>query len=145
MQAASFLAPPLLPVTPSRKLSKPLTLPSKLSSSVSSRVSPVKASPEAYEAATVDYSSTISYDTHFHLLVFPAEACETIGGEACLADICPEVKLNPEAQINTEMQAAEAFEREYLENSGPKTVFPAEACDDLGGEFCERPYQRGVY
>lgn len=53
--------------------------------------------------------------------VFPAEACETIGGEACLADIYPEVKLNPEAQINTEMQAAEAFEREYLEYSGPKT------------------------
>ncbi|XP_030461720.1 light-regulated protein, chloroplastic-like [Syzygium oleosum] len=137
MQAASFLAPPLLPVTPSKNLSKPLALPSKLSSSVSSRVSPVKASPEAYEAATVDYSSTIS--------VFPAEACETIGGEACSADIYPEVKLNPEAQINTEMQAAEAFEREYLEYSGPKTVFPAEACDDLGGEFCERPYQRGVY
>jgi len=23
-------------------------------------------------------------------------------------------------------------------------VFPGEACDDLGGEFCEAPYQAGV-
>lgn len=23
-------------------------------------------------------------------------------------------------------------------------VFPGEACDDLGGEFCEEPYQAGV-
>lgn len=23
-------------------------------------------------------------------------------------------------------------------------VFPGEACDDLGGEFCEAPYQDGV-
>lgn len=23
-------------------------------------------------------------------------------------------------------------------------VFPGEACDDLGGEFCEGPYQDGV-
>ncbi|KAF8020881.1 hypothetical protein BT93_G1325 [Corymbia citriodora subsp. variegata] len=137
MQAALFLAPPLLPVTPSKNLSKPLVLPSKLSSSVSSRASPVRASPVANEAATVDYSSTFS--------VFPAEACETIGGEACLADTYPEAKLNAEARFNAAVQAAEAIEREYLEYAGPKTVFPAEACDDLGGEFCERPYQRGVY
>lgn len=24
-------------------------------------------------------------------------------------------------------------------------VFPAEACDDLGGEFCEPDYQKDVY
>lgn len=24
-------------------------------------------------------------------------------------------------------------------------VFKGEACDDLGGMFCEREYQRGVY
>lgn len=24
-------------------------------------------------------------------------------------------------------------------------VFPGEACDDLGGEFCEPEYQRGVH
>ncbi|KAL3731081.1 hypothetical protein ACJRO7_028018 [Eucalyptus globulus] len=137
MQAALFLAPPLLPATPSKNLSKPLALPSKLSSSVLSRVSPAKASPAAYETATVDYSSSFS--------VFPAEACETIGGEACLADAYPEAKLNPAARISAAAQAAEAIEREYLEYTGPKTVFPAEACDDLGGEFCERPYQRGVY
>ncbi|KAJ8547763.1 hypothetical protein K7X08_011349 [Anisodus acutangulus] len=45
--------------------------------------------------------------------VFPAEACETIGGEACDVEI--------------------------------KTVFLGEACDALGGEFCEAEYQTGVY
>jgi len=35
-------------------------------------------------------------------------------------------------------------ERDYLSYDEPKTVFPGEACDDLGGEFCEAPYQAGV-
>jgi hypothetical protein len=77
--------------------------------------------------------------------VFPAEACETIGGEACAAEMYPEVKLKPEARSNNAQIAAESIEREYIEYTSPKTVLPGEACDVLGGEFCERPYQRGVY
>lgn len=26
-----------------------------------------------------------------------------------------------------------------------RRVFPGEACDDLGGEFCDPEYQQGVY
>ena len=39
----------------------------------------------------------------------------------------------------------EPVDREYLQYDSPKTVFPAEACDDLGGEFCDPEYQKGVY
>lgn len=54
--------------------------------------------------------------------VFPAEACETIGGEACLADTYPEVKLQPEARINSALNTApESVDREYLDYDGPKT------------------------
>ncbi|XP_048135120.1 light-regulated protein 1, chloroplastic-like [Rhodamnia argentea] len=133
MRAALFLAPALLPVTPSKNLSNPLALPSKPSSSVSSRVSPAKASWAPYKAATVDSSPTI--------LVSPAEASETIVGEACLADTYPK-------GINAAMQATKAVEREYPEYTVQKckpanmSVFPEEVCDDLGGMF---PYQRFVY
>lgn len=40
---------------------------------------------------------------------------------------------------------SESVDREYLDYNQPKTVFLAEACDDLGGEFCEPEYQTGVY
>ena len=76
--------------------------------------------------------------------MFPAEACETIGGDACLAEMYPEARLQPEAR-NERARASEAIEREYFEYNESKTVFKAEACDDLGGIFCEREYQRGVY
>ena len=77
--------------------------------------------------------------------VFPAEACETIGGEACDAEMYPEVKLQPEPKSNNAGTSTETVDREYLEYNNPKTVFPAEACDDLGGEFCEPEYQSGVF
>ncbi|ONK56119.1 uncharacterized protein A4U43_C10F4320 [Asparagus officinalis] len=91
----------------------------------------------AKETSTVDYSSTTS--------VFPAEACDTIGGEACSVDMFPEAK--PETPItNTKANvSSEEVERDYMEYSEPKTVFPGEACDDLGGEFCEPEYQKGVF
>lgn len=104
--------------------------------------------------------------------VFPAEACETIGGDACLAEMYPDIRLQPEAR-NERARALEATEREYFEYNEAKTknsftvvrcisvvnvcrinkhdiavvyrVFKAEACDNLGGIFCEREYQRGVY
>lgn len=54
--------------------------------------------------------------------VFPAEACETVGGEACLADMYPEVKLQPEASNNAPKAAAsENIDRDYLEYNDPKT------------------------
>ncbi|KAL5717358.1 hypothetical protein ACHQM5_010374 [Ranunculus cassubicifolius] len=88
------------------------------------------------ETSTVDYASSPTS-------VFPAEACETIGGDACDAQIFPETKLPQDNSIKA--KSAEEVDREYVEYDEPKTVFPAEACDDLGGEFCQPEYQKGVY
>ncbi|URD85328.1 hypothetical protein MUK42_27242 [Musa troglodytarum] len=41
--------------------------------------------------------------------------------------------------------ASEEIDRDYLEYNDPARVFPGEACDDLGGEFCEAEYQNGIY
>ena len=76
--------------------------------------------------------------------VFPAEACDIVGGEACEGEIGVEVKLK--ADSPSPSSPAVGVEREYVEYaSEKKTVFPGEACDDLGGEFCEPEYQSGVY
>ncbi|XP_041003832.1 light-regulated protein 1, chloroplastic [Juglans microcarpa x Juglans regia] len=138
MQAALTFAPTLLPLTPSKNFSLPTSFPPK-TSSLGARFAPIKATPaaNANDTTTVDYSSINS--------VFPAEACETIGGEACLADIYPEVRLQPEATNRTARIGSEDVDREYLEYTDAKTVFQGEACDDLGGIFCEHEYQKGVY
>ncbi|ERN06212.1 light-regulated protein [Amborella trichopoda] len=91
----------------------------------------------AGETSTVDYSSSTS--------VFPAEACDTVGGEACAAVMYPEVKPKAQSTTSKVKTVTEEVEREYLEYNEPKTVFPNEACDDLGGEFCEAEYQKGVF
>ncbi|KAK9271508.1 hypothetical protein L1049_001868 [Liquidambar formosana] len=135
MQAALTFAPPLCPLTPSKSFSTHRSFSPKLAGPIASRSSAIKATAVAYDTSTVDYSSMFS--------VFPAEACETIGGEACVADIYPEVKFQPEARNNR--RASEFIDREYLEYNDSKTVFRAEACDALGGKFCGREYQRGVY
>ncbi|CAN6485572.1 unnamed protein product [Victoria cruziana] len=89
------------------------------------------------ESVTVDYSSATS--------VFPAEACEVVGGEACDAAMYPEVKPTTEMPSSRGCQnAIEEVDREYMEYNEPKTVFPDEACDDLGGEFCETEDQKSV-
>ncbi|EEF49348.1 light-regulated protein, chloroplastic [Ricinus communis] len=140
MQAALSIAPPVFPVKPSKNLSQVILSPPQLgASSLAPRASPIKAAyaTVAYDTSTVDYSSVIS--------VFPAEACETLGGDACLANIFPEVKLEARNDAAAARIASEPIEREYLEYNDAKTVFCAEACDDLGGEFCSREYQRGVY
>ena len=90
------------------------------------------------DPSTVDYSSNATS-------VFPAEACETVGGDACDAEMYPEVKLEPQEKSTAAKTGKELQDRDYLEYDSPKTVFPAEACDDLGGEFCEPEYQKGVY
>ena len=137
MQAALCIAPTVLPLTPCKVFSQQAISQPKLGSSLTSRCPPLKAT-----AATYDTSSTFDYSSAFS--VFPAEACETIGGDACLAEMYPEARLQPEAR-NERARASEAIEREYFEYNESKTVFKAEACDDLGGIFCEREYQRGVY
>lgn len=125
-----------LPLTPTK------TLPSWRQSPKQHRtlvLSPIKAAiaTTAPEISTVDYSSKTS--------VFPAEACDTIGGDACVAEMYTEVKP-PANAVSTKARAvSDEVDREYMEYSEPKTVFPAEACDDLGGEFCEPEYQKGVY
>ncbi|KAL9251686.1 Light-regulated protein 1, chloroplastic-like protein [Drosera capensis] len=105
--------------------------------------SAIKASsPVAYELdnQTFDYNSTA-------LSVFPAEACETVGGEACTAYILPEAKIEQEAaSIRTGSANVVALEREYFDyTKQSKSVLKGEACDILGGEFCLAPYKRGVY
>uniref|UniRef100_A0ACD5XQW4 Uncharacterized protein n=1 Tax=Avena sativa TaxID=4498 RepID=A0ACD5XQW4_AVESA len=88
-------------------------------------------------AAEVDYSSDVS--------VFPMEACDLVGGEACeAAEMYPETKLGDSVPAVAASRVTEEVEREYLSYDDAKTVFPGEACDDLGGEFCEAPYQTGV-
>ncbi|KAK9120225.1 hypothetical protein Scep_018318 [Stephania cephalantha] len=124
MQALRFATlPPTAPTKTSATLPR---TPSKIRANAR-----IKASAAALETSTVDYSSEHS--------VFPAEACETIGGEACWYGILPEAKLEPQDK-ETVTAAQELVDREYLEYNDPKTVFRGEACDDLGGEFCQPGY-----
>ncbi|XP_044512499.1 light-regulated protein, chloroplastic-like [Mangifera indica] len=134
MQASLSFSPSFLSiVTPS----KTLALPGRVMPRQQTSLCPsIKATPVS-DSSTVDYSSMTS--------VFPAEACETIGGDACDAEMYPEVKLKPEIPSSKAETSSESIDRDYLDYSSPKTVFPGEACDDLGGEFCEPKYQEGVY
>ena len=65
------------------------------------------------------------------------EACDLIGGEACNVQMYPEAKLSSSAAVAVSRAAAEEVDRDYLSYDEPTTVFPEEACDDLGGEFCK--------
>ncbi|KAF3435316.1 hypothetical protein FNV43_RR22403 [Rhamnella rubrinervis] len=137
MQSAMSIAPTLIPLTPSSKnFSQVSTVPSKLCGSPASRRSSIKAVAVTSDTYSVDYSS--------HISVFPAEACEIIGGEACWAGMFPEVKLEPQSQNSVANTASEDVDREYLQYTDAKTVFRGEACDDLGGAFCEHEYQRSL-
>ncbi|CAF2143474.1 BnaA02g28200D [Brassica napus] len=139
MQGALSIKPTILPLSSplfSPKLT--LLLPQTITNTKASRLSslrPNTSSPTTSDPLTVDYDSLLS--------VFPAEACEVISGYACSADISPEVKL--ETKPISRPVTSENVDREYLEYNTPKTVFAAEACDDLGGEFCEPDYQKDVY
>ncbi|KAG6536613.1 hypothetical protein ZIOFF_001671 [Zingiber officinale] len=68
----------------------------------------------AAEKSTFDYSSTVS--------VFPMEACDILGGEACDTKMFPEVKLAA-SDKNTagSSVASEEIERDYLEYDDSKT------------------------
>ncbi|KAK8480910.1 hypothetical protein V6N13_080270 [Hibiscus sabdariffa] len=135
MQAALSLAPSSpIPIVTTPKTSSPPCKPTLKLPTLRRFV--IKATPVGQDNSTVDYSSTAS--------VFPAEACETVGGEACDVEMFPEVKLQKEAESNKDKAGSEQVDREYLEYNSPKTVFIGEACDDLGGEFCEPEYQKGV-
>ncbi|GAU24690.1 hypothetical protein TSUD_322990 [Trifolium subterraneum] len=138
--ALTFATTTFVPLTTPKSVSHltRTSFPTKLSGSQTLRYTSIKVATDNSDPSTVNYNSSFS--------VFPAEACETVGGEACLADMNPEVKLQPEAKKDTPKAAtSENTEREYLEYNDPKTVFQAEACDDLGGTFCEPDYQKGVY
>eukprot|EP00244_Chara_vulgaris_P008442 TRINITY_DN331_c0_g1_i4.p1 TRINITY_DN331_c0_g1~~TRINITY_DN331_c0_g1_i4.p1 ORF type:complete len:187 (+),score=34.84 TRINITY_DN331_c0_g1_i4:180-740(+) len=93
--------------------------------------------------------------------VFPAEACDELGGEFCNVEGVGE-EVNPQtsgAAAEEQPQAAptgmfasifgkgaaEIPDREYVQYDSTKTVFPGEACDDLGGEFCAPDFQEGVF
>ncbi|KAE8697435.1 Detected protein of unknown function [Hibiscus syriacus] len=129
MQAAAAAALSIDPI-PTLSPSKALTLRLGCSTASRGRRLSIKVTATTYDTSIVDYSFMLSALIDA-LSVFPAEACETIGGDACAADIYPEVRLQQEARTNSPRTTTE--------------VFCAEACDDLGGEFCSREYQRGVY
>ncbi|ONM30818.1 SNF7 family protein [Zea mays] len=110
----------------------------------------------ATEAAQIDYSSSVSYvfpgldqqttsrcrAKFWMVWVFPMEACDLLGGDACNGPMFPEAK--PASAAAAASRSVVGVDRDYLSYDEPKTVFPGEACDDLGGEFCEAPYQDGV-
>ncbi|XP_015086528.1 light-regulated protein, chloroplastic [Solanum pennellii] len=129
MQAALFFTS-----IPLVKPPKPLTTSPLRCVSTHLKITQIKATP--IDTSTVDYSSMNSS-------VFPAEACETIGGETCDVEMYPETK--PKSTASSKNLSMESVDREYLAYNEPKTVFLSEACDDLGGEFCEAKYQTGVY
>ncbi|KAF9618933.1 hypothetical protein IFM89_002928 [Coptis chinensis] len=138
MQAALCFAQSFPSFTTTKSSTRWLRSPSKIETILLRRhpaSTKVMAIPS--ENSTVDYTSKTS--------VFPAEACETIGGEACNAEIYPETTLKPEDTSIKGKTTQESVDREYLEYEDQKTVFPGEACDDLGGEFCQPEYQKGVY
>ncbi|XP_004145699.2 light-regulated protein, chloroplastic [Cucumis sativus] len=140
MQAVLSIAVPSLLPSSTLSSNKPSHFPLITFSSHSSRRSSIKATASVvYDTSVVDYSSAIS--------VFPAEACETIGGEACgWENMFPEVRLQ-QASLNNQnpVASSEEIDREYLDYADSKTVFPGEACDDLGGEFCEPEFLNGVF
>ncbi|KAG7022624.1 Light-regulated protein, partial [Cucurbita argyrosperma subsp. argyrosperma] len=101
---------------------------------------------DSYARVIINYARIDLY-TWVRDGVFPAEACETIGGEACWANIFPEVRLQASADSDEAAAVAlEEIDREYLHYAAQsKTVFPGEACDDLGGEFCGAEFLNGIF
>ncbi|GAV82265.1 Lir1 domain-containing protein [Cephalotus follicularis] len=134
MQAVLLFAPSPLPIVTHTKT---LALQWRsLPRLIQTRRCPTIKATNIQDPSTVDYNSTAS--------VFPAEACETVGGEACTVEMYPEGKLKQESSSTTVRAFnSELVDREYLEYNNPKTVFLDEACDDLGGEFCE-PESQGA-
>ncbi|KAF4397540.1 hypothetical protein G4B88_027280 [Cannabis sativa] len=146
MQASlSIISPTLIPLKPSKKPSQLTLFPSKLSTSFTFRNSSVKAN-----VVTTNNTNTVNYNSPFS--VFPAEACETIGGEACF------LKQSFNKSRLTQHQLQHHLQRPLKENILStmiqkrkhayiyfNQVFRREACDDLGGEFCEHDYQKSVY
>jgi hypothetical protein len=53
--------------------------------------------------------------------VFPMEACELLGGEACSAQMYPEVKPAAAAEEVISWMRKEGVERDYLAYDEPKT------------------------
>ncbi|KAL8557416.1 hypothetical protein ACS0TY_004733 [Phlomoides rotata] len=97
-------SPPLLP-TPLVITTPPKYVPAAFNAS---RFASIRSNSQS-----VNYNSAVS--------VFPAEACETVGGDACMAEMSPEVKLKPEA--DERKAASEPVEREYLDfTDSSKTI-----------------------
>jgi hypothetical protein len=122
---------------PSRAtFSKNCTTSSSSSLSIPRRSTRVQSQPTNQEY--VNYAGKSS--------VFPAEACDEVGGDACNVDgVGPEVKPKAaEAAPPAPKAETDGTNRVYVNYAGKKSVLAGEACDDLGGEFCEPEYQEGV-
>ncbi|KAM0947127.1 putative light regulated Lir1 [Dioscorea sansibarensis] len=132
MQAATVCFTGAMPLKSTKKL-----VPRKSTKTYRTVIRPKAVAIATPDNDTVDYSSSVS--------VFPAEACETVGGTACDVEMFPEVKLTSSQPSNAKAEvASKEIAQDYLEYNEPRTVFLDEACDDLGGEFCDPEYQRGV-
>ena len=60
------------------------------------------------------------YDVVCCCSVFPMEACELLGGDACSAQMYPEAKLAGAAEVAGRREE-EAVERDYLSYDEPTT------------------------
>lgn len=76
--------------------------------------------------------------------VFPAEACEETGEGCGTEGVGKEVQPTASAPAAA-VKESSGPDREYEAYSGDKTVFPGEACEELGGEFCGPEFQEGVF
>eukprot|EP00245_Coleochaete_scutata_P006393 TRINITY_DN20826_c0_g1_i1.p1 TRINITY_DN20826_c0_g1~~TRINITY_DN20826_c0_g1_i1.p1 ORF type:complete len:149 (-),score=28.26 TRINITY_DN20826_c0_g1_i1:318-764(-) len=137
-------------------LSTPLSLTPPTSQLRNSRTQTLKLSRPAPKASTPQRMACrasaepgyVDYEEN-PKTVFPAEACDELGGEFCEVEgVGPEVKPRPVEKkpppTPNPFAGLLQKEREYVNYDGDKTVFLSEACDNLGGEFCEPEFQKDV-
>ncbi|CAN0924865.1 Light-regulated protein 1, chloroplastic [Linum grandiflorum] len=98
-------------------------VPLKSAHNYSCQLTAHRPSPESriatMRATSVNYNSAVS--------VFPAEGCDTVGGDACLADMYPEVKLqqitaDDQGRMADRVDDSDLVDREYLEYDDSTTV-----------------------
>ncbi|KAL7604950.1 hypothetical protein Lser_V15G14521 [Lactuca serriola] len=73
----------------------------------------IKAAPSGNNSQ-FDYSSMASS-------VFPAEACETLAGDACDVEMFPETEIKQQPNPKLDPPTSEQVDREHLEYSSPNT------------------------
>ncbi|KAH7664022.1 Light regulated Lir1 protein [Dioscorea alata] len=106
MQAATVCFTGPMPLKSTKTL-----VPRKSTKTYRTVICPKAVAIAAPDNDTVDYTSSAS--------VFPAEACETIGGTACDVEMFPEVKLQSQPSNAKAKVASTEIDRDYLEYNEP--------------------------